>query len=75
MKSLMTILGTVLIILGVIGFSYRFFTYTTTEKVAEIGNVQITADKEKTIQITPMASGVLVIAGVVLVLGGLVHKF
>ena len=71
MKSFTTILGTVLVILGIIGFSYKYFTYTTNEKVAEIGNVQVTTEQEKVLVVSPTLSIVTLAVGVILVIVGI----
>ncbi len=70
MKPLVTILGILLIIFGIAVLGYRGFTYTTEDKVAQIGNVQITAENQKTIYFNPMTGGLAVIAGVILVVVG-----
>jgi uncharacterized membrane protein len=64
------IVGIILIILGVLALAYQGFTYTTQEKVAQIGDVKITADKEKSVYFPPIMGGAAVVAGVVLVLIG-----
>ena len=40
------IIGIVLILLGIVALSYNRITYTTKEKIAEIGPLQATAEKE-----------------------------
>ncbi|EKD70741.1 MAG: hypothetical protein ACD_46C00424G0005 [uncultured bacterium] len=75
MKSIISLIGVFLIILGIVGFSYKYFSYTTDEKVAEIGNVKVTAEKEKTIVISPLLSGASLAAGVVLLIVGMSRKF
>ena len=74
MKTIVSILGTILIIFGIIGFSYKYFTYNTNETMAEIGNVKLTAQKEKTIVISPLASAIFLGTGLVLVIVGLSRK-
>ncbi len=75
MKStIISIIGVILIILGIITLSYQHFTYTTEEKVAEIGNVQVTAQNEKTISFPPLLGGLSIAAGVVLVIVGARNK-
>jgi hypothetical protein len=66
MKPIM-ILGIVLIILGAIGLGIQGITYTTREEVAHIGDLQITAEKEKTIPIPAIAGGVALVAGIAVV--------
>jgi hypothetical protein len=66
----MRIIGIVLIILGGLALAYQGFTYVTREKVAEVGPVQVTAEREKTVWIPPVVGGAAIAAGaVMLVLG------
>ncbi len=69
MKPL-TIVGIVLIALGVIALAYQGVTYTTKENVIEVGPLKIEATKEKTIPLPPVLGGVAVAAGVVLMIVG-----
>lgn len=62
-------IGAVLLILGVVMLIWTGFSFTRKEKVVDAGPVQISADKEKTVNWPPYAGGILVIAGVVLLLG------
>jgi hypothetical protein len=64
------IVGIVLIILGVVMLAAEGITYTDREKVLDLGPVEATAEREKTIPISPIAGGAAVIAGVVLVISG-----
>jgi hypothetical protein len=61
------IIGIVLIILGAIGLGVQGITYTTREKVVDIGALQITADTQKTIPIPLIAGGVALVAGIAVV--------
>jgi glucan phosphoethanolaminetransferase (alkaline phosphatase superfamily) len=74
MRAFISIVGIILIILGIIGFSYKYFNYSTNEQVAQIGNVQVTAETEKTVFISPMLSGLAIAAGVVLVIVGVSRR-
>ncbi len=69
MKPL-TIVGIVLIVLGVVALAYQGINYTTTEKVVDIGPLKVEAQKEKTIPLPPVLGGVAVAAGVVLLIVG-----
>jgi uncharacterized membrane protein len=69
MKPLM-IVGIVLIVLGVVMLAVGGITYTDTEKVLDLGPIEATAEREKTIPLSPLAGGAAVIAGVVLVITG-----
>jgi hypothetical protein len=65
-----SIIGVILIIVGVIALASQGITYTKTEKVLDIGPIQATAHHKKTIPISPIAGGAAVAAGVVLVIVG-----
>ena len=66
MKPMM-ILGIVLIILGAIGLGVQGITYTTREKVVDIGALKVTAETEKTLPIPALAGGVALAAGIAVV--------
>jgi len=74
MKTIVSIIGTVLIIFGIIGYSYKYFSYNTNENVAQIGNVKVTAEKENVVFISPLASAIMVGAGIILVIVGMSRK-
>jgi hypothetical protein len=66
MKSL-AVLGVALIILGVVALAYQGITYTTREKVLDIGPLHAEVEKEKTIPLPPLLGGLALAAGIVLV--------
>ena len=65
-----TLLGIVLIVLGVLALAYQGFTYTTREKVVDLGPLKITADKEKSIPLPPIVGALALAGGIVLVFVG-----
>lgn len=67
MKSITSLLGIVLVLLGIGTLAYQGVTYTQREKVAQIGNVQVSADVEKTIYFPPLLGGLSLLTGIVLV--------
>lgn len=66
-----TILGAVLIVLGLAALAYQGITYTSREKVIDIGPLEATAERQKTIPLPPIMGIVAVAAGVVLVVVGM----
>jgi hypothetical protein len=66
MKPL-AIVGVLLIVLGIAGLVVPRFTYTTEEKVLEVGPIVATAEKEHSISVPDIAGVVAVIAGAALV--------
>jgi hypothetical protein len=69
MKPIM-ILGLLLIALGIGAFAYQGITYTTREKIIDIGPIHASADTEKTIPLSPVVGGLAIVCGVGLVIVG-----
>jgi hypothetical protein len=65
----MKAIGVLLIVLGVVGLAYGGFTWTTREKVVDLGPVQVTQDKTKSLPLPPIAGGICLVAGVLLLVG------
>ena len=65
-----TVLGIALIILGVVAFAYQGITYTTREKVLDVGPLQATVDKEQTIPLPPLVGGLALVGGIALLIVG-----
>ena len=60
--------GIILTILGIVMLIWTGFSYTQTEKVVDIGPLEVSAEKEKQVNWPTYTGGILVIAGVVLML-------
>ena len=67
MKPIMLV-GIVLIILGVAALTYQGITYTTREKVLQVGPLEATKKTEKTIPLPPILGGVALAGGIVLII-------
>jgi hypothetical protein len=65
-----TLIGIILIVIGIIALAYQGITYTTREKVVDIGPIQINADKTKTIPLPPILGGIALVGGIVLLVAG-----
>ena len=59
-------LGMILIALGLFGLAWGGFTYTTREKVVDIGPIHATRDKTHNVPLPPIAGVVALIGGIVL---------
>lgn len=70
MKSGVLIVAIVLIAIGVVSLAYQGITYTTREKIIDLGPLKATADKEKTIPLPPILGGLALAGGVVLLVVG-----
>ena len=64
--KLASIVGILLIVLGVVGLAVGGINYTRREKVIDIGPIEATAEKRERIPISPVAGGIALAAGVVL---------
>jgi hypothetical protein len=56
----------VLIAIGLVGVLYGGFSWTRKDKVVDAGPIEITTDKRESIPISPIAGGVILAVGVVL---------
>ena len=63
-------LGIILIALGLIGLVWGGFSYTTRDKVADIGPIDITRDKTHSVPLPPTLGAIALIGGVVLLTVG-----
>ncbi len=65
-----TFTGIILIVIVIVAFAYQGITYTTREKVVDIGPIQMTAEKTKTLPLPPIVGGVALVGGIVLLVMG-----
>jgi uncharacterized membrane protein len=65
-----TLVGIALIVLGIVAFAYQGITYTSREKIIDVGPLQATAETEKTIPLSPLLGGLALVGGIVLVVVG-----
>jgi drug/metabolite transporter (DMT)-like permease len=62
-----TIIGILLIVVGVVGFALGGFSFTQREKVLDVGPIEATAEDKETVPIPPILAGLALVSGVVLV--------
>jgi drug/metabolite transporter (DMT)-like permease len=65
-----TVLGALLILAGVIALSLGGFSFTTRDKVAEVGPVEVTAQQRRSVPLPPLLGGLAIVGGVVLIVVG-----
>jgi len=68
------VLGIVLVLLGVLALAYQGITYTKREKILDVGPLQATADREKTIPLPPLVGGLSLAGGIALLIIGAVKS-
>jgi hypothetical protein len=66
----MKIIGVVLVVIGLIALAYGGITYTKRETVLDVGPIEATAEREKTIPLPPVLGAVAVAGGIVLIVAG-----
>jgi hypothetical protein len=62
----MRIVGIILIVIGVISLAIGGISYTTREKVLDIGPIEATAERHKRIPLPPLLGGIALAGGIVL---------
>ena len=63
-------LGIVLVVLGLASLAYQGVTYTTREKIFDIGPISATTERTKQIPLPPLAGIAVAATGVLLVIVG-----
>ena len=68
--NVMTIVGIMLIVLGVVGLIYGGITYTFSKNVVDMGPMHVQVDEKRQIPLSPIAGAAAVAVGVILILVG-----
>jgi drug/metabolite transporter (DMT)-like permease len=61
-----TIVGILLIIVGIAGLAFGGFSYTHREKVLDVGPIEAHADKKESLPVSPLLGALAIVGGVVL---------
>jgi hypothetical protein len=62
--------GIILIALGLFGLAYGGFSYTTNEKIVDIGPIHATREKAHNIPLAPMGGALALVGGIVILAAG-----
>ena len=65
-----TLIGIILIVVGIVAFADQGITYTTREKVVDLGPIQVTSDTTKTFPLPPIVGGIALVGGIVVLVMG-----
>jgi hypothetical protein len=65
-----SLIGIILIVIGIFAFAYQGISFTTREKVVDLGPIQMSADKTRTIPLPPIVGGIALVGGIVLLVVG-----
>jgi len=65
-----TLVGLVLLVLGLGALAYQGITYTTRETVFEIGSLRATTERQRTLPLSPLLAVIAAAGGVALLITG-----
>ena len=65
-----TLIAIFLIAFGLIALGYQGITYTTSEKIVDIGPLQVTEEKTQTFPLPPILGGLALVGGIALLIMG-----
>jgi hypothetical protein len=65
-----TVIGIILIVLGILGFIFKGISFTTEKEVADVGPIEIRSEETETVPIPEILSGIAIVGGIVLVVVG-----
>ena len=65
-----TIIGAILIVIGIVGFAVGGFSFTHEHQDAKIGPLNIEHKQTSTVPIPPILSGIALVGGIALVVVG-----
>lgn len=60
-----SILGLVLVLIGIVSLAYQGITYTTQKKVVDLGPIQATKTEHHTIPFPPILGAIALVGGIV----------
>jgi uncharacterized membrane protein len=69
MKSA-TLIGIILVILGIFALVYQGFTYTKRQRVVDLGPIHATKDTTEHVPLPPILGGLALVGGIVLIAVG-----
>jgi uncharacterized membrane protein HdeD (DUF308 family) len=64
------VIGIILIVIGIVALAWQGISYTTTERVVDLGPLKVEAQKERTIPLPPILGVLALVGGIVLVVVG-----
>ena len=66
----MRTIGLILVICGVIALAYGGFTYTRKRDTVSVGPLSATVEQRESVPIPPIAGGIAIVAGLLLIIAG-----
>ncbi len=72
--KMISMVGILFVVLGALALAYQGFNYTQREKVLDVGPIHATVDDQKHISVPPILGGLVLLAGVGLLVAGARQK-
>jgi drug/metabolite transporter (DMT)-like permease len=69
-EGFMKLIGIVLIVVGVVALALGGFSYTTREKVLDLGPIQATTEKNHTVPLSPIVGIAALVGGIAVLAAG-----
>ncbi|HEX2450061.1 MAG TPA: hypothetical protein VHJ69_02910 [Gemmatimonadales bacterium] len=61
------VVGALLILSGIIMFALGGFSFKSRERVADVGPIEVTAERERSLPVPPILAGLAIVGGIVLI--------
>jgi hypothetical protein len=62
--KLLSLVGIVLIVVGIMALAYQGFTYTTREKAFDVGPMHVTTEKTRHVPLPPILGALALVGGI-----------
>jgi hypothetical protein len=62
------VVGALLILAGIIMLAVGGFSFTSRERVADVGPIEVTAERERSVPLPPILAGLAIVGGLTLIL-------
>ena len=66
--SINMVAGIILIVVGIAAFAFQGISYTTREKAVDLGPIQVTTERTRTIPLPPIVGGIALAGGIILLI-------
>jgi hypothetical protein len=67
---MLTILGIILVVAGALIIAYHGFSYKKNQKIAQVGDLKVSANAAKSVYLSPTAGGIVIAVGILFLLLG-----
>jgi uncharacterized membrane protein HdeD (DUF308 family) len=64
------LLGIILLVAGLAGLAWPVITYTRTEKVVDLGPIEVTREDKERVPVPPIVGGLAAVAGIIIIVAG-----